>query len=303
MMNKQEILKAIRVCAKKLGHSPSLRDLRRLAGINGTRLDKEFGSLSKALAAAGLEAVGSGFEAAESALLLDWAAVVRKLGRIPTAQLYDRNGKFSLGPFYTRYERWGRVMEAFKKFARAEKIETQWKDVLRRITELEEKMERTASGGKNGRRCPLMMDRAVYGDPLLIPGMAHAPTNEAGVLFAFGVMAGRLGFAVKRWQVAFPDCVAVREMAKGQWQDQNVEVEFESKNFLRHGHDPKKCDVIVCWVHNWPECPEWIEVVELRKEIAEIKRSGHRVIAVSGKAKSHHGGAEARRKVFAADRR
>jgi len=118
MMNKQEILKAIRVCAKKLGHSPSLRELRRLAGVNGTRLDKEFGSLSKALAAAGLEAVGSGFEAAESALLLDWAAVVRKLGRIPTAQLYDKNGKFSLGPFYTRYERWGRVMEAFKKFAR-----------------------------------------------------------------------------------------------------------------------------------------------------------------------------------------
>ena len=49
--------------------------------------------------------------------------------------------------------------------------------------------------------------------------------------------------ALCRWR--FPDCVAVREMAKGQWQDQNVEVEFESKNFLRHGHDPKKCDAIV----------------------------------------------------------
>jgi hypothetical protein len=32
----------------------------------------------------------------------------------------------------------------------------------------------------------------------------------------------------------------------------------------------KGCDVIVCCVHNWPECPEWIEVVELRKEIAKI---------------------------------
>jgi hypothetical protein len=145
---------------------------------------------------------------------------------------------------------------------------------LRRIAELEEKMERAAKGAKNGRRCPLMQDRAVYGDPLLMPGMAHAPTNEAGVMFAFGVMAPRLGFVVKRWQVAFPDCVAVREMAKGQWQDQNVEVEFESKNFLRHGHDPKKCDVIVCWVHNWPECPEWIEMVEVRKEVEKIGRHG-----------------------------
>ena len=55
-----------------------------------------------------------------------------------------------------------------------------------------------------------------------------------------------------------------------------MEVEFESKNFLRHGHDPKKCDVIVCWVHNWPECPECIEVVELRKEVESIGRSGDR---------------------------
>jgi hypothetical protein len=23
----------------------------------------------------------------------------------------------------------------------------------------------------------------------------------------------------------------------------------------------------VCWVHNWPECPEWIEVIELSKII------------------------------------
>ena len=28
--------------------------------------------------------------------------------------------------------------------------------------------------------------------------------------------------------------------------------------------------MIVCWVHNWPECPEWIEVVELRKVIEEM---------------------------------
>lgn len=123
---------------------------------------------------------------------------------------------------------------------------------------------RQRSGGR--RKSPLMKGRPVYGEPLvLLPGMAHAPVNEAGVLFAFGVMAPRLGFVVKRWQVEFPDCVAVREMAKGQWQDQNVEVEFCSRNFVAHGHDPKKCDVIVCWEHNWPECPEWIEVVELSK--------------------------------------
>ena len=267
MMNKQEILTAIRVCAKKLGRSPSLRELRRLAGVNSTRLDKEFGSLSKALRAAGLEAIGAGFEAAESALLLDWAAVVRKLGRIPTAQLYDKNGKYSLGPFYTRYERWGRVMEAFRKFATAEKIEAQWRDVLKLIAAREEKIRSAAENGNKGRRCPLMQDRAVYGDPLLMPEMAHEPVNEAGVVFAFGVLARRLGFVVHRVQTEFPDCEAMRRMAKGQWQRVRIEFEYESRNFVKHGHDKNGCDLIVCWTHNWEGCP--LEVVELRKVVGE----------------------------------
>jgi hypothetical protein len=269
MMNKQEILKAIRVCAKKLGHSPSLRELRRLAGINEATLYRKLGNLKKALLAAGLKVGGSGFYSGRSELLLDWAAVVRKLGRLPSVVAYEREGNYTSQPIRDRFGSWKGMGEAFRKFAAEESIERQWKGVLKIIEKQDERL-RWVGKGRTRRKCPLKMDRPVYGDPLLIPGMAHAPTNEAGVMFAFGVMAGRLGFAVKRWQAAFPDCVAVREMAKGQWQDQNVEVEFESKNFLKHGHDPKKCDVIVCWVHNWPECPEWIEVVELRKEIAKI---------------------------------
>jgi hypothetical protein len=49
----------------------------------------------------------------------------------------------------------------------------------------------------------------------------------------------------------------------GKWQLVNVEIEFQSRNFLLHQHDAKICDVIVCWEHNWPECPEEIEIVEL----------------------------------------
>jgi hypothetical protein len=31
--------------------------------------------------------------------------------------------------------------------------------------------------------------------------------------------------------------------------------------------NPKGCHVIVCWKHNWPDCPEWLEVVELSKVV------------------------------------
>jgi hypothetical protein len=270
-MTKEEILKAIQACAKKLGHSPSVSELRKYGGIPGTAVDKNFGKLSNALKEAGLEAIGSGFEVAMSALLLDWAAVVRKLGKVPTAREYTENGKYSYGPFIARFESWAQAREAFRKFAKEERIEAEWKDVLKVISRREEELRRNRARSGGRRVSPLKKGRPVYGEPLLLPGMAHAPVNEAGVMFAFGVLARRLGFVVKRWQVEYPDCQAVREMARGQWQDVNVEVEMYSRNFVAHGHDPKKCDVIVCWVHNWPECPEWIEVVELSKVVEEGK--------------------------------
>ena len=33
-------------------------------------------------------------------------------------------------------------------------------------------------------------------------------------------------------------------------------------NFLKHMHEASGCDMIVCWRHNWPECP--MDVVELK---------------------------------------
>jgi hypothetical protein len=33
-------------------------------------------------------------------------------------------------------------------------------------------------------------------------------------------------------------------------------------------HKASECDLIICWKHNWKECP--LEVVELSKEIAKI---------------------------------
>ena len=47
--------------------------------------------------------------------------------------------------------------------------------------------------------------------------------------------------------------------------------------------------MIVCWKHNWPECP--LEVLELRHhDVASAKSLNHKA-----KAKSHHGGTETRR--------
>lgn len=111
-------------------------------------------------------------------------------------------------------------------------------------------------------------DRPVMGEPFDRSPMTNAPVNELGVMVLFGMVAGPLlGLQVESVQGKFPDCVAKRQVAPGKWQNLRIEFEYESKNFKLHGHDPKGCDMIVCWRHNWKECPAEIEVVELSRLI------------------------------------
>ena len=112
----------------------------------------------------------------------------------------------------------------------------------------------------------LRKDRPVMGPPFSRHPLTNAPVNEMGVVFLFALVAWDLGFQVESlWGRGYPDGRAKREVAPGKWQDVRIEFEYESKNFMLHGHDPKGCDVIVCWRHNWKECPGEIEVVELSR--------------------------------------
>jgi hypothetical protein len=49
--------------------------------------------------------------------------------------------------------------------------------------------------------------------------------------------------------------------------------ELESRKFREHGHPSAGCDVIVCWRHNWDECPAEIEIVELSSVVKSLSNS------------------------------
>jgi hypothetical protein len=95
--------------------------------------------------------------------------------------------------------------------------------------------------------------------------------NEQGVVFLFGMVAYELGFIVEAVHAAFPDCEAKRciDPKDQRWQRVRIEFEYKSRAFRDHGHDPHGCDLVVCWEHNWPECP--LDVLELRKVIDELE--------------------------------
>lgn len=109
---------------------------------------------------------------------------------------------------------------------------------------------------------------SIVGDLINFRGLVYAPINENGVIFLFGKVAEDLNMYVEEIKPGFPDCIARRFTGRG-WERVRVEFEYASSNFQKHGHDPKKCDVLICWEHDWKDCP--LEVIELKDRIKEME--------------------------------
>src|SRR5581483_11374066 len=124
----EEVLEAIRRCAKKLKRTPTLRELEAF-GIGRGTIEGRWKKLSNAFKEAGVTPTGRGLPYPNATLLLDWAGVTRKLGRIPKVAEYEKDGRFCHMPFHTRF-RWSRVPDAFCRFAHETGLAQQWLDVL-----------------------------------------------------------------------------------------------------------------------------------------------------------------------------
>jgi len=60
------------------------------------------------------------------------------------------------------------------------------------------------ASARRSRKKGVFQDRPLYGPLMNLPEMVHEPLNELGVVFAFGLWRGKLGFSVLRFQAAFP---------------------------------------------------------------------------------------------------
>jgi hypothetical protein len=117
-----------------------------------------------------------------------------------------------------------------------------------------------------------LKDRPLLGAPTGLPAFPYEPVNEMGVMVLFSMLAQQLGFVIESVQSGFPDCEVKIEVEPGRWQHFRIEFEYESRSFKEHGHDPSKCDLIVCWRHNWKNCPPNLQVLELSKIVKNFYR-------------------------------
>ncbi|HSM85819.1 MAG TPA: hypothetical protein VLT16_06695 [Candidatus Limnocylindrales bacterium] len=283
-LSKQEVIALLKQITRQLGRVPTYIEFRRISRATQRRIGRLFGGYRELLQQAGFEPLGSGYRLTVEQLLPDWAAVVRRLGRLPTVQQYEKYGKYSQQAFAARWKSWQDVPAVMIEFAAGKRLQPEWEDVIQLARRYQDERKKATlraelnpapspkPSPKKKRAQPSAPGAApapgpLYGRPLMMQALATAPTNDMGVLVLFGAMARDLGFTVLRVQAEFPDCEALRLCEGDRWRRVRIEFEFESRNFLAHAHDPKDCDLIVCWKHNWETCP--LEVLELSRFAAD----------------------------------
>ena len=105
----------------------------------------------------------------------------------------------------------------------------------------------------------------VFGDPMDLRVMRWSPTNEMGVVALFIEFRHDLGFPIIDFiRTQFPDASAFEKSGQRHVR-RYIEFEFRSSGYKSHLKSKRKCDYVVCWEHDWKDCP--IPAIELRTQI------------------------------------
>jgi len=291
-MSKDEMIAAIRALAKELGTNQIPRhQFMRHTGLSERSVAKIFGSYNGLVEAAGLDPYR--FPSSDQPIYSDdqiLAEIVRVL-RMPDSKMtrifFEQQGSMSSSVCERRFGGWLNALKSAQQLldpiTDKELIDRMAEYTTPRISHVRPMRSSPNDEVKEGSQDfiepstePLghqfiETDTAnIYGDFINFRGLQHAPVNEQGVVFLFGMICRELGYVVEIVKPGFPDCEAKRIIRgkQGKWQRVRIEFEFTARSFKTHGHDPDLCDVIVCWENNWPDCP--LEVLELRSAMASL---------------------------------
>ena len=268
-LTREEVIAAIQACTEKLGRVPNRVELMKHTGLTRHDVNRYFGNYMLALKQCNLEKTGGGMKIDMDRLFRDWTRVVRAVKRLPRIYEFESESRYSIRPFRRLFGAWRNVPDGMKRYALEGGLVDDWQDVMELI-----------DGQAKGQADDLKAAAALLSDSKILPGrpmygqlirpfpLLCAPVNEFGVIFLFGALAERMGFQMLRIQGEYPDGEGFRVVAEGRLQRVKIEFELQSRNFLRHNHDPAKADLIVCWEHNWPDCP--LEVIELKKVLQNL---------------------------------
>jgi hypothetical protein len=302
MLSKDRIIEEIKRVAGKLG-SKSLKqkdfELNSTIPINTVKY--YLGPWEQALEQANL-AAGQGEtkkepkerelkEKEQDKLLLELLRIFNASGEEPTSLLVDTKGRYGEHEYR---KHWKSLHEAFllarKKFP--EKFEHFKKeDSSISIEDAERALETYPladqhGGGEEenmGESKVKYIPRTIkpkqgkkrsrkVGEPINFRSIKHAPVEKMGVVFLFSMVAAELGFAVESISPDFPDCEGKRcvDLENERWEHVRIQIEYKSSDLQKQEWNENECDILICWIHDWDDCP--IEILELKSEISRFEQ-------------------------------
>ena len=276
-VTRESIIEAAKVAGLQCGGVLSRSEFERLSGISQYHLYRIFpdGGWSEVLRLAGLEPHPNNTQPIPDCdLLAEFHRVVGELGTIPTWNKFDSLASVSYHTIKKRFRGRQGTLRAYRDWLGANAADSPMLAIVdERLSQEQTKPHAhpPTAVEPSSRSAWAKLDGIEFGAPINFRGLRHAPINEQGVVYLFGMVSNELGLIVEAVQTGFPDCEAKRcvNRRENRWQRVRVEFEFRSRNFRDHGHDAAKCDLIVCWEHDWADCP--LEVIELRTVINQLE--------------------------------
>lgn len=272
-IDRDAIIKEIqRVARKKKVNQLSRSEFFAESEISSWQVYQFFDGWREACELAGLKPNYQNIALTDDTLFEEMRRVFTSCGNICTRTRFGKLSKYSVATYKKRFGRWQDILLAFRHWLGHAGIDFPLIDKLPSVvtgtaTRVQQPQEEALSGVPHW---PTTGGTA-YGPFLNFRGLQHAPLNEQGVVFLFGMVCFELGFVVEAVRTDYPDCEAKRRVDKrrDKWERVKIEFEFRSSHFKEQGHKPERCDVIICWEHDWPGCP--LEVIELKSAIKSLK--------------------------------
>ena len=258
-LGRRELIAALQQASAATGRQGMTRaEFLHVTGISRATMERHFASFRDLARAAGQPDPGDLRRLPQDELLRGLKSAFDAEGPAISMRRAAQLSNRAHTTFLKRWGTWRRALGAF--IAWVERDDPAWPhiEVLRRRTDPTPPVAWPKSRPADSRR---------FGELLRFRTLEYSPTDESGVIYLFGIISSDLGFILDGLSKGFPDAEGKRRVGK-EWRRVQIEFEHESRNFHAHGHDPAGCDLIVCWEHNWPECP--VEVLELRSAVARL---------------------------------
>ena len=269
---RQKIIEEIARVAKEKGKRILSRgDFLAATGISQRGINQCFDGWRDACEQAGISAHASKTRIDESLLFDDMRRVFIEQGGICAQLKFSKLAKYSVDVLRRRYGAWPNILATFREWLIAESVDFPYLDSLPTgvaDTSVANGAEKAVATRTAYLVPPQPGKGPKYGAFLNFRGLQHAPVNEQGVVFLFGMVCHELGFAVELVRTGFPDCEAKRciDTRRDTWERVRIEFEFRAAN--AKVHPMSGCDLIVCWENDWPDCP--VEVIELKTAIRAL---------------------------------